>query len=106
MPTYEYKCSKCETTFEVVQKITEDPVSKCSECGGKVERLINATNFILKGNGWYKTDYASPGSGGAEGSGASSSASGSSGSSATSETGSCSADKSKPACQACPANSD
>jgi putative FmdB family regulatory protein len=88
MPTYEYRCSKCRETFEVVQKITDDPVAECSKCGGGVERLINATNFILKGNGWYKTDYSSPGP------------------SAPSEAGPCSADKSKPACQTCPANSD
>ena len=87
MPTYEYRCSKCEDNFEVVQKITDDPVAKCSKCGGGVERLINATNFILKGNGWYKTDYSSPEP------------------AASSEAGSCSADMSKPACQACPAKS-
>jgi putative FmdB family regulatory protein len=96
MPTYEYRCNKCEDNFEVVQKITEDPVAECSKCGGKVERLINATNFILKGNGWYKTDYASAGS----------SASSSSESPSSSESSSCSAEKSKPACSGCPANSD
>ena len=87
MPTYEYRCSKCRQDFEVVQKITDDPVKECPECGGSVERLIAATNFILKGGGWYKSDYAQrevP---------------------AKSESPSCSSDKSKPACQGCPASS-
>lgn len=57
MPTYEYRCDKCKKTFEVFQKITDDPVKQCKDCGGEVRRLVNATNFILKGSGWYKTDY-------------------------------------------------
>ena len=58
MPTYEYRCSACKKDFEVVQRITDDPVRECPECGDSVERLIAATNFILKGGGWYKSDYA------------------------------------------------
>ena len=94
MPTYEYRCNKCEKNFEVIQKITDDPVATCSDCGGEVQRLINATNFILKGNGWYKTDYPSSGS------------SVSSSPPPAPDSNSCSAEKSKPACQGCPANSD
>ncbi len=60
MPTYEYQCDKCDQQFEVFQRITDDPVEVCSECGGHVKRLIAATNFILKGSGWHKTDYATP----------------------------------------------
>ena len=85
MPTYEYRCSKCKKDFEVVQKITDDPVKDCPKCGGSVERLINATNFILKGSGWYKSDYAQrdvP---------------------TKVEGPSCGAEKSKPSCQGCPA---
>jgi len=85
MPTYEYQCSKCKKAFEVVQKITEDPVKDCPACGGSVERLINATNFILKGNGWYKTDYTQrevP---------------------SRAEGPSCGGEKNKPSCQSCPA---
>ena len=59
MPTYEYLCEKCGRNFEVFQKITDDPVQTCPECGGKVRRLVSASNFVLKGDGWYKTDYAS-----------------------------------------------
>lgn len=57
MPIYEYKCKKCENTFEVLQKINSDPLEKCIQCNGKVEKLISASSFQLKGSGWYLTDY-------------------------------------------------
>ncbi len=57
MPIYEYECAKCKKVHEIWQKITEDPVSKCPDCGKKMERLISASGFALKGSGWYKTDY-------------------------------------------------
>lgn len=58
MPTYEYKCKKCGNTFEKFQPITEEPVKSCKTCDGKVYRLISKNgNFILKGNGFYSTDY-------------------------------------------------
>ncbi len=58
MPIYEYQCSKCGETFELIQKISDKPLSKCKFCNGKVERLISNTSFQLKGSGWYLTDYA------------------------------------------------
>jgi putative FmdB family regulatory protein len=57
MPIYEYKCNRCGV-FEVMQKITEAPLKKCPTCKGKTERLISNTSFVLKGSGWYATDYA------------------------------------------------
>ena len=57
MPIYEYKCNKCGV-FEVMQKITEAPLKKCPTCKGKTERIISNTSFVLKGSGWYATDYA------------------------------------------------
>jgi len=60
MPTYEYKCEKCGITFERFQKITEEPIKKCPECGGPVRRLISAgAGVIFKGSGFYATDYRS-----------------------------------------------
>lgn len=56
MPIYEYQCDHCGV-FEVSQRITEDPLKKCPTCKGKVRRLISNTSFLLKGNGWYATDY-------------------------------------------------
>ncbi len=61
MPIYEYQCSMCEKTFEIFQKITEDPLKKCPDCGGDVNRLISQTSFALKGGGWYKDGYTSAG---------------------------------------------
>lgn len=58
MPIYEYRCRKCGHEFEEWQKITDPPVEKCNVCGGRASRLISQSSFILKGTGWYVTDYA------------------------------------------------
>ena len=60
MPIYEYKCDSCSKQFEIFQKYSDEPLSHC-ECGGPLRKLISNTSFVLKGTGWYKTDYASPG---------------------------------------------
>ena len=65
MPIYEYQCQKCGD-FEVTQRITEKPLSKCPTCKGKVKKLISNTSFQLKGTGWYITDYARKGQNGDE----------------------------------------
>ena len=57
MPIYEYKCNKCGV-FEAMQGIKEAPLRKCPTCKGKVERQMSRGSFILKGSGWYATDYA------------------------------------------------
>ncbi len=57
MPIYEYRCEKCQHQFDLFQKITDEPVKECPECGGPVCKLISSTSFILKGSGWYVTDY-------------------------------------------------
>ena len=59
MPTYEYECPKCPRVFEVRQRITERALETCDRCGGPIHRLLSATPFILKGGGWYVTDYPS-----------------------------------------------
>ena len=59
MPTYEYQCDKCGRVFEVRQRISEAPLTACDACGGAVHRLLSSTPFILKGEGWYVTDYPS-----------------------------------------------
>ena len=75
MPIYEYECQKCGT-FEATQRITENPLSKCPTCRGKVKKLISNTSFQLKGTGWYITDYARKGKDASKGeNGASSSSS-------------------------------
>jgi putative FmdB family regulatory protein len=58
MPIYEYSCSKCGKTIEVLQKFSDKPLRKHEKCGGGLSKLISASSFHLKGTGWYKTDYA------------------------------------------------
>jgi putative FmdB family regulatory protein len=59
VPTYEYHCDGCGRDFEVKQRITENPLTTCDVCGGAVRRLLSPAPFILKGEGWYVTDYPS-----------------------------------------------
>ena len=59
MPTYEYECPRCPRVFEVKQRITEPALETCERCGGPIHRLLSAAPFILKGEGWYVTDYPS-----------------------------------------------
>jgi len=59
MPIYEYQCDSCDRRFEVMQRMTESPLATCDKCGGPVRRLISQTSFVLKGSGWYVTDYPS-----------------------------------------------
>jgi putative FmdB family regulatory protein len=57
MPIYEYRCHKCRKTFEVMQKFSDQPLSRCPSCSGKVSKIISNCSFQLKGSGWYVTDY-------------------------------------------------
>ncbi|QWR78196.1 FmdB family zinc ribbon protein [Candidatus Magnetomonas plexicatena] len=59
MPLYEYECLQCKDVFEVIQKFSDAPVSTCNKCGGELRKLISNTAFVLKGEGWYVTDYPS-----------------------------------------------
>jgi putative FmdB family regulatory protein len=59
VPTYEYQCDQCHRTFEVRQRITAEPLTRCDVCGGPLRRLLSPAPFILKGGGWYVTDYPS-----------------------------------------------
>ena len=58
MPIYEYECQKCKAHTEVMQKMTDKPLTKCRKCGGRLEKQWSPTSFQLKGSGWYVTDYA------------------------------------------------
>tara|TARA_B100000953_G_scaffold60140_2_gene47776 strand:- start:172 stop:573 length:402 start_codon:yes stop_codon:yes gene_type:complete len=65
MPIYEYECEKCGVTFEAMQTISEKPMKTCNGLGcdekdnGKVRRIVSQSGFILKGSGWYASDYPS-----------------------------------------------
>ena len=58
MPIYEYQCQACEHVFDVLQKMSDDLLTYCPECGEpKLRKLVSAPNFRLKGGGWYETDF-------------------------------------------------
>jgi len=61
VPTYDYRCDQCERTFEVRHRISDAALTTCDRCGGPIHRLLAAAPFILKGGGWYVTDYPSEG---------------------------------------------
>lgn len=58
MPIYGYVCRNCEHTLDVLQKISDDPLVDCPECGEpQLRRQLSAPRFRLKGTGWYETDF-------------------------------------------------
>ena len=58
MPIYEYECKKCRAHIEAFQKVSDKPLTKCRNCGGKLEKKVSAPAIQFKGSGWYVTDYA------------------------------------------------
>lgn len=60
MPIYEYRCQECQQTFEEWQKDFTERQVPCPVCGGKAERLISSSSFVLKGGGWYSDLYSKP----------------------------------------------
>jgi putative FmdB family regulatory protein len=62
MPIYEYECDTCHHHFEILQKVSEEPLTYCPECGEHtLRKLISAAAFRLKGGGWYETDFKTGG---------------------------------------------
>ena len=58
MPIYEYQCTECEHELEKLQKISDDPLTDCPECGKPaLRKMVSAAAFRLKGSGWYETDF-------------------------------------------------
>jgi putative FmdB family regulatory protein len=60
MPIYEYRCEACGELQEAIQKMSDAPLKLCKHCGKEaLERVLSKTSFVLKGSGWYVTDYKS-----------------------------------------------
>ncbi|MDH5230953.1 MAG: zinc ribbon domain-containing protein [Gammaproteobacteria bacterium] len=60
MPIYEYQCQACGHELEALQKMSDDPLKDCPECGkAELKKLISAAGFRLSGGGWYETDFKS-----------------------------------------------
>src|SRR5258708_19062500 len=58
MPIYEYKCQQCGTNFEKRQSVSDEPLTTCEKCHGKLEKQWSLSGFQFKGAGWYVTDYS------------------------------------------------
>lgn len=56
MPTYAYACTECEHRFDIVQSFSDDALTECPECGGRLRKLFNAVGVVFKGGGFYRTD--------------------------------------------------
>lgn len=56
MPTYQYACTECGEQSEVVQKFSDDPLTVCSACGGRLRKVFSPVGIVFKGSGFYRTD--------------------------------------------------
>jgi putative FmdB family regulatory protein len=61
MPTYGYRCGTCGHEFEIRQKITDEPLTTCPNCKGKLAKMLYPAGIIFKGSGYYTTDYKGSG---------------------------------------------
>ncbi|MEM6105922.1 FmdB family zinc ribbon protein [Mycobacterium sp. 050272] len=56
MPTYSYACTECDDRFDVVQAFTDDALTTCEKCSGRLRKLFNSVGVVFKGSGFYRTD--------------------------------------------------
>ncbi|MEV6055911.1 FmdB family zinc ribbon protein [Streptomyces sp. NPDC052107] len=56
MPTYQYQCSECGEGLEAVQKFTDDALTECPSCGGRLKKVFSAVGIVFKGSGFYRND--------------------------------------------------
>jgi putative FmdB family regulatory protein len=56
VPTYAYACTACEHSFEIVQSFTDDSLTRCPECEGRLRKIFNAVGVVFKGSGFYRND--------------------------------------------------
>ena len=94
MPTYSYACTECDNRFDAVQSFTDDALTTCPKCSGRLRKLFNSVGVVFKGPGFYRTDSRLPSGKGSPG--GDKPASGGGDSSGGSDTSSSSASKSAP----------
>ncbi|MFJ9706247.1 FmdB family zinc ribbon protein [Streptomyces sp. NPDC101234] len=90
MPTYQYQCTECGEGLEAVQKFTDDALTECPNCGGRLKKVFSAVGIVFKGSGFYRND--SRGSSSSSSPASKSSGSASSDSKTSSSSGSASSD--------------
>ena len=78
MPTYSYACTECDDRFDVVQSFTDDTLTTCDKCSGRLRKLFNSVGVVFKGSGFYRTDSRESGKKSSSSNGSSSKDSGSS----------------------------
>jgi putative FmdB family regulatory protein len=66
MPTYQYACTECGHAFEQFQSFSDDSLTECPECSGRLRKLFNAVGVVFKGSGFYRTDSRSADSNGSK----------------------------------------
>ncbi|MFE3543457.1 FmdB family zinc ribbon protein [Nocardia sp. NPDC059177] len=91
MPTYSYACTQCDNRFDIVQSFSDDTLTECPQCSGKLRKLFNSVGIVFKGSGFYRTDSRGGASTASEPAKTSSDSSSSNGDSAASSAGSSSA---------------
>ncbi|MBN3928958.1 FmdB family transcriptional regulator [Streptomyces verrucosisporus] len=85
MPTYQYQCTECGEGLEAVQKFTDDALTECPSCKGRLKKVFSAVGIVFKGSGFYRNDSRGSSSGGTSSSSSSSASSSSASSSSSSE---------------------
>ena len=88
MPTYSYACTACDNKFDIVQSFSDDSLTECPQCEGKLRKLFNSVGIVFKGSGFYRTDSRSGSTASEPASTSSSSSSSSDSSSSSSSTSS------------------
>ncbi|WP_315770882.1 FmdB family zinc ribbon protein [Rhodococcoides kroppenstedtii] len=56
MPTYSYACTECDNRFDIVQSFSDDSLTVCPQCSGKLRKLFNTVGIVFKGSGFYRND--------------------------------------------------
>ena len=88
VPTYSYACTECDNRFDVVQAFTDDSLTTCEQCSGRLRKLFNSVGVVFKGSGFYRTDSRESAKSETNGSAKTSSSSGTDGSSSSDKSGS------------------
>ncbi|MFE0376367.1 FmdB family zinc ribbon protein [Streptomyces inhibens] len=92
MPTYQYQCTECGEGLEAVQKFTDDALTECPSCNGRLKKVFSAVGIVFKGSGFYRNDSRGSSSSSSPAKSSSSSASSSASSSDSSSSSSSSSD--------------
>ena len=88
MPTYSYACTECDNRFDAVQAFTDDALTTCEQCSGRLRKLFNSVGVVFKGSGFYRTDSRESAKNSVNGSAKTSSTSSTEGSSSSDKSGS------------------